>query len=77
LGDTPHPEPPLVPPGGDSILFSLGGAHVVPGGALALLLICIFSSGLVLLRPNGKLSLALCMLPKPRSALQLPLERPG
>jgi hypothetical protein len=78
LKDTPQPpEPPLVPPGGDSILFSLGGAQVGHGGALALLLICIFSSGLVLLRPNGKLSLARCILPKPRSALQLPLERPG
>jgi hypothetical protein len=77
LEDTPQPEPPLAPPVGDAILFSLGSAQVGPGGALALLLFCIFPSGLILLRPNVKLSLASCILPKPSSVLQLPLERPG
>jgi hypothetical protein len=62
---------------GDANLFSLGGAQAGPGGALALLLACIFVSGLVLLRPNCKFSLASCTMPKPSSALLLPLERPG
>jgi hypothetical protein len=78
LEDTPQPpEPPLAPPVGDAPLFSLGGAQTAPGGALALLLICIFASGMVLLRPNSKLHLASCTIPKPSSALLMPLERPG
>jgi hypothetical protein len=78
LEDTPQPlEPPLAPPAGDAPLFSLGGAQTGPGGALALLLICIFPSGVVLLRPNSKLHLASCTIPKPSSALLMPLERPG
>jgi hypothetical protein len=77
LEDTPQSEPPLAPPVGDAILFALGSAQAGPGGALALLLACIFTSGLVLLRPNGKFTLASCTMPKPSSALLLPLERPG
>jgi hypothetical protein len=78
LEDTPQPpEPPLAPPVGDAPLFSLGGAQTGPGGALALLLICIFASGMVLLRPDDTLYLASCTIPKPSSALLMPLERPG
>lgn len=75
--DTPPPPPPSpAPPGGSS--FSLSGAgHVGPGG-VAPLLVCILAAGLILLRPVGRLSWAPCeSLPKPSSALLLPLERPG
>jgi hypothetical protein len=76
----PQPIPPWAPPGGGffSMLFSSSGGHV--GGAdgfVPLLLLCILASGLILLRPGGKLLRVFCEAPKPSSALLLPLERPG
>ena len=71
------PLSPLTPPVGSSF-FSLSGGVLVPvGGAAPLLLLCALVSGLLLLRPDGKLWWIFCQLPKPSSALLLPLERPG
>jgi hypothetical protein len=67
--------PPLTPPAGGSS-FSLPGGQAGPGG-VAPLLLCVLILGLVLLRRDGKLARAFCELPKPSSALLLPLERPG
>lgn len=75
LRDTPQPVSPFAPPAGSS--FSLSGGSAVGPGGLALLLFCILVSGPILLRRCGKLVLTVCELPKPNSALRLPLERPG
>ena len=72
------PLSPLTPPPVESSFFSLSGSDLVPvGGAAPLLLLCALVSGLLLLRPGGKLWWIFCQLPKPSSALLLPLERPG
>jgi hypothetical protein len=80
-GDAPEPLKPLfppMPPSGDSPFFSLSGVgQAGPGGGLVLLLIGVLASGLILLRRDGPLSWASCEMPKPSSALLLPLERPG
>ena len=80
-GAAPDPLIPLVPPMpplGDSPIFSLPGTmQVGAGGGLGLLLLGVLASGLILLRRDGPLSLISYELPKPTSALLLPLERPG
>ena len=76
--DTPPPPAPPAPAplGGNS--FSLSGmGQAGPGGGVAPLFICILVAGVILLRPGGGLSWASCELPKPSSALLIPLERPG
>jgi hypothetical protein len=66
------------PPLGDSSFFSLPGTmQVGSGGGLGLLLLGVLASGLILLRRDGPLSWISYELPKPTSALLLPLERPG
>lgn len=73
------PAPPLPPSpaplGGSS--FSLSGAGQIGPGGVVPLLMGILAAGLILLRPTGRLSWASCELPKPSSALLVPLERPG
>ena len=80
-GGAPAPLEPLFPPmspSEDSSLFSLSGVgQAGPGGGLVLLLLGVLASGLILLRRDGPLSWASCEMPKPSSALLLPLERPG
>jgi hypothetical protein len=80
-GGAPAPLEPLfppMPPPGDSSFFSLSGVgQAGPGGGLVLLLLGVLASGLILLRRDGPLSWASCEMPKPSSALLLPLERPG
>jgi hypothetical protein len=80
-GAVPVPLEPLFPPiapSGDSSFFSmLGVGQAGPGGGLVLLLLGVLASGLILLRRDGPLSWASCEMPKPSSALLLPLERPG
>jgi hypothetical protein len=75
------PLEPLLPPmpsPGDSPFFSLPGTgQVGSGGGLGLLLLGVLASGLILLRRDGPLSWIVYELPKPTSALLLPLERPG
>jgi hypothetical protein len=76
----PNPLPPLLPIGGSSSIASLEGglAGSVGGGPLLLLLFGALAAGLVVLsHRDGRLSLNLCEVPKPSSALLLPLERPG
>jgi hypothetical protein len=75
LRDTPQPVSPFAPPVGNS--FSLSGGSAIGPGGLALLLLCILVSGVILLRRDGKVLSPICKLPKPDSALRLPLERPG
>src|ERR671920_465769 len=61
-----------------SSFFSLSGVgQAGPGGGLVLLLLGVLASGLILLRRDGPLSWASCEMPKPSSALLLPLGRPG
>jgi hypothetical protein len=75
LRDTPpQPVSPFTPPVVNS--FSLSGAQVGSGGVF-LLLLCVLASGPILLRRDLRLSWAYCKLPKPISAVRLPLERPG
>ena len=80
-GGAPAPLEPLFPPmspSGDSSFFSLSGVgQAGPGGGLVLLLLGVLASGLILLRRDGPLSWTSCEMPKPSSALLLPLERPG
>jgi hypothetical protein len=75
------PLEPLLPPmpePGDSPFLSLPGTgQVGSGGGLGLLLLGVLASGLILLRRDGPLSWITYELPKPTSALLLPLERPG
>lgn len=75
LKDTPQPVSPSAPPVGNS--FSLSGGSAIGPGGLALLLLCTLVSGVILLRRDGKVLSPVCVLPKPDSALRLPLERPG
>lgn len=76
---TPQPASPFVPPlGGSSFSGSGGGQTGLGGGGFApLLLVCVLTSGLVLIRRDGLLRWASCETPKPSSALLAPLERPG
>jgi hypothetical protein len=80
---TPQPFPPLTPPADGSSFLSLSGAGQIGSGGGAgaagapLVLLCVLASGLIVLRRDGRLSRAFCELPKPSSALLMPLERPG
>jgi hypothetical protein len=80
-GTAPAPLDPLLPPmpsPADSPFFSLPGTmQVGSGGGLGLLLLGVLASALILLRRDGPLSWITYELPKPTSALLLPLERPG
>jgi hypothetical protein len=70
--------PPMLPPLGDSPFFSLPGTmQMASGGGLGLLLLGVLAPALILLRRDGPLSWITYELPKPTSALLLPLERPG
>jgi hypothetical protein len=74
----PEPLLPPMPSPGDSAFFSLPGTgQVGSGGGLGLLLLGVLASSLILLRRDGPLSWITYELPKPSSALLLPLERPG
>ena len=78
-GTSQQPASPLAPPMGGSS-FSLaggGGGQAGPGGGVAPLLVGVLASVLVLLRRDVRTWLVSCDLPKPSSALLLPLERPG
>jgi hypothetical protein len=76
LRDAPsQPVSPFTPPPVGSY-FSLSGSQVGPGGVV-LLLLCVLTTGLILLRRDFKLLWDFCELPKPNSALRRPLERPG
>jgi hypothetical protein len=82
-GGTTHPpsQPaaPLLPPVGDGPLFSSSGTGQAGfGSGFAMVLLGVLASGLVfLLRRDGLLFLASWEIPRPTSALLLPLERPG
>jgi hypothetical protein len=82
-GGTTHPpsQPaaPLLPPVGDGPLFSSSGTGQAGfGSGFVMLLLGVLASGLVfLLRRDGLLFLASWEIPRPTSALLLPLERPG
>ena len=77
LRDTPsQPVSPFTPPPIGSSFFSLSGSQVGLGGVV-LPLLCVLTTGLILLRRDFKLLWDFCELPKPNSALRLPLERPG
>ena len=71
------PTTPLAPPVGGSSSFSLSGGQLGSAGVAPLLLVGVLASGLVLLRRSGWRYLASYEVPKPSSALLLPLERPG
>ena len=77
--DAPQPLPPPTPPTDSGSFLSLsGGGQIGSGSGIApLLLLCVLASGLILLPRSGGLSRAFCELPKPSSALLMPLERPG
>ena len=68
---------PSVPPLVGSYFSLYGGGQESPPGNIVSLLLCVLASALILLRRDGPLSWASCELPKPSSALLLPLERPG
>ena len=74
-----QPAVPLLPPVGDGPLFSSSGTgQAGPGSGFVMLLLGVLASGLVfLLRRDGLLFLASWEIPRPTSALLLPLERPG
>jgi hypothetical protein len=77
--DTPQqPVPPLAPPVGGSVFSVSGGfGQVGPGGGFAPVLVGILAFAAILLRRDFKSYLVSCEMPKPSSALLLPLERPG
>jgi hypothetical protein len=72
------PTPPLAPPvGGSSFSLSGGFGQIGPGGGFAPLLVGILAFAATLLRRDFMTYLVSCEMPKPSSALLLPLERPG
>ena len=74
----PQPAPPFAPPLGGSYFSGSGGQTGLGGGGFVpLLLVCVLTSGLVLLWRDGLLRWTSCEPPKPSSALLAPLERPG
>ena len=77
---TPQPAPPLAPVGGGQFSLSTtgGGGLAGPGGGLAPVLVGILALlATILLRRDFRTYLISCEMPKPSSALLLPLERPG
>jgi len=75
--EAPQPVTPHAPPAGGTSAFSLSGGGQVGSTGVVPLLVGVLASGLVLLRRSGWRYLASCEVPKPSSALLLPLERPG
>jgi hypothetical protein len=79
-GTTPQqaPAPPLTPVGGSSFSPSTGGGQLGTGGSFAPLLVGILALlATSLLRCDFRTYLISCEMPKPSSALLMPLERPG
>ena len=86
-GDPSFPEsrPPSLssntPSGGGASLLLAGGVQVSAGGGVVLPILlfslCALASGFILLRRADTLSWAFWELPRPSSALLMPLERPG
>ena len=80
-GTTPQqaPAPPLAPTvGGSSFSPSMGGGQLGTGSGFAPLLVGILALlAAILLRRDFRTYLMSCEMPKPSSALLLPLERPG
>ena len=77
---TPQPAPPLAPVGGGHFSLSTtgGGGLAGPGGGFAPVLVGILALlATSLLRRDFRTYLISCEMPKPSSALLLPLERPG
>ena len=77
---TPQPAPaPVAPPaGGGSFSPSMGGGQLGTGSGFAPLLVGILALlAAILLRRDFRTYLISCEMPKPSSALLLPLERPG
>jgi hypothetical protein len=77
---TPQPAPaPVAPPvGGSSFSLSTGGGQLGTGSGFAPLLVGILALlATSLLRRDFRTYLISCEMPKPSSALLLPLERPG
>ena len=77
---TPQPAPPLAPVGGGQFSLSTtgGGGLAGPGGGFAPVLVGILALlATILLRRDFRTYLISCEMPKPSSALLLPLERPG
>ena len=77
---TPQPaSAPLAPPvGGGQFSLSMGsGGNVGPGGGFAPVLLGMLALAAILLTRNFRTYLVSCDMPKPSSALLLPLERPG
>jgi hypothetical protein len=77
---TPQPAPPVVPPGGGSSFSpSAGGGQMgTGGGSFAPLLVGVLALlAAILLGRDFRTYLVSCEMPKPSSALLLPLERPG
>lgn len=77
---TPQPAPPLAPVGGGHFSLSTtgGGGLAGPGGGFAPVLVGILALlATSLLRRDFRTYLISCDMPKPSSALLLPLERPG
>jgi hypothetical protein len=75
-----QPAPPLAPPvgGGGSYSPSTGGGQLGTGWGSAPLLVGILAlTAAILLRRDFRTYLISCEMPKPSSALLLPLERPG
>ena len=79
---TPQPAPPLAPPAGGGASFSPfagGGGQLGAGWGSAPLLVGILAllATSLLSRRGFRTYLISCEMPKPSSALLLPLERPG
>ena len=76
---TSHQAPPLAPPGGGSAFSqSTGGGQLGAGGGFAPLLVGVLALlAAILLGRDFRTYLISCEMPKPSSALLLPLERPG
>jgi hypothetical protein len=77
---TPQPaSAPLAPPvGGGQFSLSMGsGGNVGPGGGFAPVLLGMLALAAILLKRDFRTYLVSCEMPKPSSALLLPLERPG
>ena len=70
---------PTMPPVDESSFFSVAGGGQVGagGGGLGVLLLGVLAAVLILVRRDGSLSWIFGELPKPTSALLMPLERPG
>jgi hypothetical protein len=79
-GTASEPLVPLIPPipsPGDGSFFSLSGTGQMGPGGLSLLLLGVLATVLIVRRRDEAFSWIIDELPKPTSALLLPLERPG